>query len=100
MPDQSTSLKDLELIFQKITASYAQRGVEHIDLTSKDFYLAIDTQAMFDVYETPLEPLPVGSLVDDLAELQKFLSRPDHMATVVDVERMGNVLRAVSEALM
>ena len=99
MPDRFISLEDLELIFRKITASYAERGVDHIDLTGKDFYLAIDTRAMFDVYETPREPLPVGSLIDDLAGLGKFIDEPDHMATVVDIERLGNVLRAVSEAL-
>ena len=99
MAAEPLSLKTLDLIFQKIIASYAQRGIEHVDLSKQDFYLTIATQEMFDVYETPSKPVPVGSLVDDMAELQKFLGEHDHMATLVDIERLGNVLRAASELM-
>lgn len=97
MPTNTIPLQALELVLQKIITNYAQRGITSVDVTAKDFYLAISTREMFDMHRTPSEPHSVGSLADDLAELEKLLIEPDRMATVVDIERLGNVLRAVSE---
>jgi hypothetical protein len=55
------------------------------------------------VYAAPSTPVPmsvpVGSLIDDWNELTKLATSSDPFPTAVDVERLGNVLRAVSEAL-
>lgn len=99
MAAQLITLQTLELMLKTIIKSYAQRGVDHVDVTGKDFYLSMGTPEMFDVYQTPCEPLPVGSLADDMAELKKLLIDPDRIATAVDIERLGNVLRAVSELI-
>ncbi len=51
---------------------------------------------MFDVYADVPYPIGIGSLQDDIAELAKLLGDPERMPTSVDIERLGNVLRAVS----
>ena len=99
MQREAITFKELEIILQKISASYAERGIEHIDLSRQDFYLSLSTNEMFDLYQPPSQPLPIGSLIDDVTELDKFLSAPNHMATAVDIERLGNVLRAMSELI-
>jgi hypothetical protein len=92
-------LQTLITILQRIAAGYADRGILGADLSGKDFYLAIGTAEMFDVCAKPIEPLPVGSLADDWKELSKLANNPNAFPTAVDVERLGNVLRAVSEVL-
>jgi hypothetical protein len=84
---------------QAIEAGYAQRGIHEIDLSGLDFYLQVGTDEMFDLYSEPSEPTPIGSLIDDLMELAKLAEGPEPFPTAVDVERLGNVLRAASEVL-
>lgn len=99
MPNQSLKLSTLTNLLQKIEAGHAQRGIQDVDLSGHDFYISIGTDAMFDVYAKPVQPMPIGSLDDDLKELAKFAQSTEPFPTAVDVERLGNVLRAVSEVL-
>jgi hypothetical protein len=99
MAAESIPFQTLITILQRIAAGYAERGVVQVDISDKDFYLTIGTAEMFDVYSKPSEPLGVGSLVDDLKELTKLVNESDAFPTAVDVERLGNVLRAMSEVL-
>jgi hypothetical protein len=99
MPDQSIKLSVLTTLLQKIEAAYAQRGILEIDLSGQDFYMVVSTDKMFDVYAQPIETMPIGSLSDDLRELAKLAQSSDPFPTAVDIERLGNVLRAVAEVL-
>jgi hypothetical protein len=99
MPDQIIKLSTLTRLVQQIEAGYAQRGVQEVDLSGYDFYMSIGTDVMFDVYAKPAVPMPIGSLADDLIELTKLAESADPFPTALDVERLGNVLRAVSEEL-
>jgi hypothetical protein len=99
MHHQIIKLSTLTQWMQEIESGYAQRGIREIDLTGHDFYLTVGTDTMFDVYEQPINPMPIGSLADDLQELAKLTQSSEPFPTAVDVERLGNVLRAVSEGL-
>ncbi len=99
MKNQIITLSMLTALMGKIEAGYAQRGIQEVDLSGHDFYLVVGTDTMFDVYEKPPDPMPIGSLNDDLKELAKLVRSSDPFPTTVDVERLGNVLRAVSEVL-
>jgi hypothetical protein len=89
---------ELADILGRIAASYSERGIDHLTAPG-DFYLQIATNEMFDVYAEPSKPWPIGSLVDDWRELRRLIDQPEPFATAVDVERLGNVLRALSEAI-
>jgi len=94
------SFDALAQTFARIVALYAERGIVMIDTGDRDAYLAIATDEMFDVYTEPDQPLPIGSLDDDLTELTKILTDKDRAITALDLERLGNVLRAASEILV
>ena len=89
----------LVTVLARIAADYHQRGVETIDLSVHDFYRAFATDEMFDVYAQAPSPIGIGSLHDDITELSKLLADADRIPTALDLERLGNVLRAVSELL-
>lgn len=99
MIETNIKLSALTHLMQQIEAGYAARGIREIDLSAFDFYLQVGTDEMFDVYSQPSEPMPVGSLFDDLMELARLAESPEPFPTAVDVERLGNVLRAASEVL-
>ncbi len=67
-----------------------------IDLGEHDLYLSIAPEAMFDLYGIETHAPTVGSLWDDLAQLQQLRDDPQRTVTPVDIERLGNVLRAVA----
>jgi hypothetical protein len=99
MASEPISFQTLITILQQIATGYENRGVVQADLSDKDFYLSIGTTEMFNVYALPSAPLPIGSLADDWKELTKLVNSADPFPTAVDVERLGNVLRAMSEVL-
>jgi hypothetical protein len=99
MTNQIIKLSMLTQLLQQIQAGYAQRGIHDVDLSGCDFYQTVGTDTMFDVYTQPSGPMPIGSLHDDLKELAKLAQSTEPFPTALDVERLGNVLRAVSEVL-
>jgi hypothetical protein len=97
-PDH-VSLAALAAVLHRIVADYRQRGIDSVDLSAHDFYRAFGTKEMFDVYADAPSPIGIGSLYDDISELSKLLANPEGLSTAVDIERLGNVLRAVSEII-
>ena len=93
------TLDVLATVLGRIAAGYRERGSGTIDLSARDFYRAFGTDEMFDVYAEVQIPIGIGSLHDDIAELSKALTDPEFFPTAVDIERLGNVLRAVSEVI-
>jgi hypothetical protein len=99
MKNQTITFSMLTAMMKKIEESYSQRGIQEVNLSGHDFYLSLGTDAMFDVYEKLPDPMPIGSLDDDLKELSKLVRSSEPFATAVDLERLGNLLRAMSEVL-
>jgi hypothetical protein len=99
MGNQTIKLSTLTQWMKDIESGYAQRGIHEIDLSSHDYYLCVSTDTMFDVYAQPQNPMPIGSIADDVKELTQLAADPEPFPTAVDIERLGNVLRAVSEVL-
>jgi hypothetical protein len=93
------TLAALETVLHRIVASYRQRGIDSVDLSERDLYRAFGTGEMFDVYADAPSPIGIGSLHDDISELSKLLADPEGFPTAVDIERLGNALRAVSEII-
>ena len=90
--------RELLGMLTRIASDYGERGIDRFR-PDGDFYLSFATDEMFDVYSQPSQPLPIGSLNDDWRELKRLIDEPEHMPTAVDVERLGNVLRAISETI-
>lgn len=87
------------VLLTRLIGYYRQFGIEAVDLSANDFYRVFATDQMFDVYADTPSPISIGSLHDDIMELSKHLADPDRMPTPLDLERLGNLLRAMSEAL-
>jgi hypothetical protein len=83
-------------LVERVIDDYKARGIHNVDLGGVDTYVAIAPEEMFDVYAEQVGPFPIGSLSDDLMELGKLMSDADRMPTAVDIERLGNLLRAIS----
>jgi hypothetical protein len=78
-----------------------ERLLQHLDqevTLSTDYYLTITTDKWGQVDEEP-EP-SVGSLHDDWKELQRLLEDEDCYFSAVDIERVGSLLRAISEEVV
>lgn len=99
MQKREINLSVLLGMVEQVIDGYKARGIQTVDLGPADTYVAVATDAMFNVYDDPQMPLPVGSLTDDLLGLQDLMKSDDPMPTSVDFERLGNLLRAISEAV-
>jgi hypothetical protein len=82
-------------LFERIATAYSDLGVGGAPIGDPDLYLVIPTDEMFDVHAIGVARPVVGSVIDDWTELLKLLADPGRPATVVDLERLGNVLRAL-----
>jgi hypothetical protein len=92
---EKINLIALMTAFERIAVDYKRLDILDVDISGKDMYWVVGTEESFDVYNEPFESMTIGSLDDDLAELAKLMSDPDRPATTVDMETLGNVLRAV-----
>jgi hypothetical protein len=99
MDKKLLKLSTLTQWMQEIESGYAQRGIHDVDLSGCDFYHCVSTDVMFEVYAQPEGLMPIGSIVDDVKELAKLTEDSEPFSTALDIERLGNVLRAVSEVL-
>jgi hypothetical protein len=96
---ETVSFIALAKLLERIAAEYQQRGIESVDLSSRDFYRVFGTDEMFEVDADLPSTIGIGSLHDDIIELTKLLEQKGRVVTAVDIERLGNLLRAVSEVL-
>ena len=94
---ENVPLSGLATLLERIVTGYQQRGVANVDLSKNDLYRVFETGEMFDVYAGAPTVVSIGSLHDDMTELSKLLADQDRIPTAVDIERLGNVLRAVAE---
>jgi hypothetical protein len=63
-----------------------------------DYYWSVDSSQAFDMSSSP--EIMVGSLDDDLNELEKLLLDSERVVTPVDFDRLGNILRYLSKAFV
>ena len=100
--DNSNRLNLLTLVamLERVVDEYKSRGIHEIDLGDRDGYWVSATEGMLDPYNMPDDALGLGSVEDDLGELQKLFADEDHMASAVDLERIGNLLRVASQVLV
>jgi len=96
---ENVTLEALAAVLQRIIVDHRQRGIDKVDLSKRDLYRAFGSDEMFDIYGDTPSPIGIGSLRDDIAELSKLLADPACLPTAVDIERLGNVLRAVSDVV-
>jgi hypothetical protein len=99
MKTHEINLSVLMGMVEQVIDGYKARGIHSVDLGQWDTYLMIATEDMFDVYTDPPKPLPIGSLTDDILGLQDLMKEDDPLPTSVDLERLGNLFRAISEAV-
>jgi len=97
---KSINLMMISTLLEAVIDDYKSRGIHSVDISDKDEYWSISTDEMFDIYEQSDEASTLGSLQDDLKELSKLLNQEERVATAVDMERIGNLLRAVSQVLV
>jgi hypothetical protein len=95
----NVSLADLAAILGQIAVDYQKRGIDGMNLSGHDFYRVFLTNEMFEVYADAPKTNAIGSLQDDITALSKLLDDPDGIATSVDIERIGNILRAISDTI-
>ncbi len=88
-------LRQLLLLLAMLVEHYQQAGVDALEIDDMDYYWVVQPPEWTDFQHEP--SLCVGSLIDDWAELQRVLK--EDIVTTVDFNRLGAVLRAVSERL-
>ncbi|WNG19705.1 hypothetical protein [Cystobacter fuscus] len=89
-------LRQLLLLLAMLVEHYQQAGVDALEIDDMDYYWVVQPPEWTDFQKEP-SSLCVGSLIDDWAELQRVLK--EDIVTTVDFNRLGAVLRAVSERL-
>lgn len=90
-------LEDLKRCLEILLDHVEQvHGVAELDLQKADYYWSVSSDDWLEMNESP-EPV-VGSLVDDVRELQSVLDSPDR-ASALDLERLGNLLRLLSNQI-
>jgi hypothetical protein len=89
-------LKELEVMFAYLFKRAHACNIDHINL-DHDFYWNIGSDERLDL--TKDSSIMVGSLRDDFQSLQLLLERK-HAASVIDLERFGNLLIYMSESIL
>ncbi len=87
-------ISDLKKICEKILVKAEESGLREIEV-DVDFYRAFNDMYDLDV-EVP--ELIIGSFIDDWESLQKVLS-DKNPPTTLDLERLGNVMKIVSDSI-
>jgi hypothetical protein len=88
-------MRQLLLLLSMLVEHFHQASVDALDIDDMDYYWVVQPPQWTDFQNEP--SLLVGSLIDDWAELQRVLK--EDIVTSVDFNRLGAVLRAVSERL-
>ncbi|WP_309896343.1 hypothetical protein [Archangium sp.] len=87
--------RQLLLLLAMLVEHFQQAGVSGLEIDDMDYYWVVQPPEWTDFHKEP--SLCVGSLIDDWAELQRVLK--EDIVTTVDFNRLGAVLRAISERL-
>jgi len=88
------SVDDLRLLCEKILTRAEKSGLSEINV-NVDYYRVFDDPYDLDV-EVP--KLMIGSCIDDWESLQKVL-HGKNPATVLDFERLGNIMKTIGDSI-
>lgn len=88
-------LRQLPLLLTRFIEHFQREGTDTVKIDDMDYYWVVEPPEWTDLQHDP--SLCVGSLVDDWAELQRVVE--GGIVTTVDFNRLGAMLRAVSERL-
>ena len=88
------SLEEVEQCFAILIKMLRSRGVAGIDTSGRDYYWCVLSGDWLEFEDEA--KISVGSLEDDLLELQK-LTTEDAFPTAVDLERFAAVFRLLAE---
>ncbi len=83
--------KLLKMVIEQL---HILEGIDKIEV-DKDMYRFIPTDKWQSFDQEPL----IGSLYDDIEELEKLLNNSDKVISYVDFDRIANILHFVSEKL-
>lgn len=89
----------LQAIMEKVTNEYVKRGLDIVELDEYHLYHAVAADEMFDMTTIPTE-LVTGDLGEDWNELKKLILQEGGIPSSLDMERLGRVLIAISEAIL
>ncbi|MBT0955912.1 hypothetical protein IV417_00815 [Alphaproteobacteria bacterium KMM 3653] len=97
----SDAPKTLDLTFllnvmTRVVDDHAKSGVGSVDITDADLYFALPAREALNIYAPPEPPLPVASLMADIAALTELMNDPGRSATPVELETLGNLIRMVA----
>jgi len=93
---EKIEIKKLKLAFEKIIEKLEFENVTEIELTY-DCYRIIPTNK-WKINEGEKEIENVGSLKDDLEEINNLVNDKERICTYVDFDRISSLLRYISEA--
>src|SRR5687768_15683262 len=92
----NVTIDELERCISILLALARSRGVEKLDTGSLDLYWTVPSPEWIEMQQQP--DLGVGSLGDDLTQLEKLLVDPQR-ASSVDLDRAAAMLRLISDRL-
>lgn len=100
MMDKADTLQFVALqeVFERLVDGLKQRGVHGAPLQGKDYFWSMNTAEMFNLESTPNVDA-VGSIHDELSELQKLMSDRERNVSPLELERFGNLLLAAAQIL-
>jgi hypothetical protein len=90
------TIDDLEGCIFKLLALARARGIQEVGLRGEDSYWTVPSPEWLEMKQQPA--LAVGSLADDLAELEKLVAHPER-ASSIDLDRAAAALRLLSDRL-
>jgi len=89
-------LKELEELLHFIVKKAHKNGIDTVKL-EHDFYWNIDVEQKLNLNKDPKPD--VGSLCDDLESLRMVLEKKNELS-IIDFERLGNLLMYVGERIL
>lgn len=90
------SLNDLKILCEIILSKAEKSGMKEIEV-DHDFYWSVSSEDVYN-FTTEKPEVIVGSFVDDFDSLRKLLDSTNQ-ATIVDIERLGNVIKIMGDVI-
>lgn len=90
------TIDELETYFELLIKACKKQNMTSFTIDA-DYYWLVAQDERCDFKKVPTD-LNVGSLVDDVDSLKKLLSEPEILSPV-DIDRLANVLNALSDSI-
>ena len=90
-------IRSLEVAFEKIILKLKGENIIEIPFHN-DLYRLIPTD-QWEVYKEKIAKIEIGSLYDDVENIEKLRFNNERPCTYVDFDRVASILRMISEQL-